>query len=121
MKNGTCFRSFNIPVKISATTVCDDGMLMFIADYDTYKIRIIDLQRSREIDSLEGHESPVKHMLYTNSHLFTLSVDNELKGLAWKSCITYFLILEYLDRSFTSYELRTCDILWELIKDSSII
>ncbi|KAK6089216.1 hypothetical protein P3W45_001790 [Vairimorpha bombi] len=79
MKNGTCFRSFNIPVKISATAVCDDGMLMFIADYETYKIRVIDLQRSREIDSLEGHESPVKHMVYSENHLFTLSVDNELK------------------------------------------
>ncbi|KAK6089159.1 hypothetical protein P3W45_001858 [Vairimorpha bombi] len=61
------------------TAVCDDGMLMFIADYETYKIRVIDLQRSREIDSLEGHESPVKHMVYSENHLFTLSVDNELK------------------------------------------
>ncbi|WUR04810.1 U3 small nucleolar RNA-associated protein 1 (UTP1) [Vairimorpha necatrix] len=79
MKNGVCYRSFNMPVKISASSICDDGMMLFIADYDNYKIRIIDLQRSKEIESLIGHESPVKKMVYYKNFLFSLSNDNELR------------------------------------------
>lgn len=79
IKNSTCYRSFNIPVKISASAICDDGMLLFLADYDSYKIRVIDLQRSREIDNLEGHEAPVKNLYYADNYLFSLSTDNELK------------------------------------------
>lgn len=79
IKNEVCFRSFNISVKISATDICNDGMMIFIADADTYKIRIIDLQRSREIDSLVGHMAPVKCIKYDNGFLFSLSLDNELK------------------------------------------
>lgn len=79
IRNEVCFRSFNISIKISATEVCNDGMMIFIADADTYKIRIIDLQRSREIDSLTGHVAPVKYIKYSCGFLFSLSLDNELK------------------------------------------
>ncbi|KAF9763693.1 Periodic tryptophan protein 2 like protein [Nosema granulosis] len=79
IKNGTCFRSFKIPIKISSATVCSDGILLFLGDYDTCSIRIVDLQRSKEIDQLEGHEAAIKHLRYHRGCLYSLSLDNELR------------------------------------------
>lgn len=94
IKNGTCFRSFKIPIKISSAEVCSDGILLFLGDYDTCSIRIIDLQRSKEIDNLEGHEAAIKHLKYHKGHLYSLSLDNEVRKWDYLKDESQSLILD---------------------------
>jgi periodic tryptophan protein 2 len=79
VQNGTCFRSFKVPVKVSSAVVCDDGILLFLGDSDSCSIRIVDLQRSKEIDNLIGHEAIIKNLEYHKGSLFSLSLDNQVK------------------------------------------
>lgn len=94
IKNGTCFRSFKIPVKISSAEVCSDGILLFLGDYDTCSIRVVDLQRSKEIDNLEGHEAAIKHLVYNKGFLYSLSLDNELRKWDYLKNESQSLMLE---------------------------
>ncbi|ADM11465.1 WD40 domain-containing periodic tryptophan protein 2-like protein [Encephalitozoon intestinalis ATCC 50506] len=79
IKNGICYRSFEIPVRISASEVSDDNLLLFIADFNNYSVRVIDLQRGKEIDTLQGHEGPIFRMKWDGDSLYTLSYDNTIK------------------------------------------
>jgi periodic tryptophan protein 2 len=78
-KNGTCYRSFKIDARVCATEMDDDGILLFIADFDSYAIRVIDLQRSKEVDSLSGHTGPVHRMRYDGGYLYSLGYDNVVR------------------------------------------
>ncbi|CAD26535.1 WD-REPEAT PROTEIN SIMILAR TO PERIODIC TRYPTOPHAN PROTEIN 2 [Encephalitozoon cuniculi GB-M1] len=79
MKNGVCYRSFQIPARISASEVSDDNLLLFIADFNHYAIKVVDLQRGKEIDVLKGHEGPVFRMKWDGDSLYTLSYDNTVR------------------------------------------
>ncbi|KAG5859629.1 hypothetical protein KMI_05g08110 [Encephalitozoon hellem] len=79
MKNGVCYRSFQIPVKMSASEISDDNLLLFIADFNNYSIRVVDLQRGKEIDALKGHDGPVFKMKWDGDSLYTLSYDNTIR------------------------------------------
>lgn len=78
LKNGTCYRSFKIPVRMSASEVSSDGLLLFIADFNEYTVRVVDLQRSKEIDVLTGHSGPIFRMVCSQNALFSLSYDNTI-------------------------------------------
>lgn len=79
IKNGVCYRSFQIPVRISASEISDDNLLLFIADFNNYSIRVVDLQRGKEIDTLKGHDGPVFKMKWDGDSLYTLSYDNTIR------------------------------------------
>lgn len=79
VKNGVCYRSFKIPVRVSASEVSGDGLLLFMADFNQYTIRVVDLQRSKEIDALSGHSGPIFRMKCDNDTLYSLSYDNSIR------------------------------------------
>ncbi|KAH9412342.1 hypothetical protein HK407_01g02370 [Ordospora pajunii] len=79
VKNGTCYRSFQVEMRVCSTEVSEDGLLLFVANFDDYSIRVIDLQRSKEIDVLKGHEGPVTRMVWSRSSLYSVSYDNVVK------------------------------------------
>lgn len=79
MKNGVCYRSFQVPVRVSASEVSDDGLLLFIADFIHYTVRVVDLQRGKEIDALNGHDGPVFRMGWDGDSLYTLSYDKTVR------------------------------------------
>ncbi|KAM0672475.1 hypothetical protein CWI42_012400 [Ordospora colligata] len=79
IKNGTCYRSFQVEMRVCSTEVSEDGLLLFVANFDDYSIRVVDLQRSKEIDVLKGHEGPITQMVWNRSSLYSASYDNVVK------------------------------------------
>jgi periodic tryptophan protein 2 len=78
-RSGVCYRSFRVDVRACATEVSEDGVVLFVADFDNYAIKVFDLQRSKEIDQLSGHMGPVYRMVYDGGYLYSLGYDNAVR------------------------------------------
>jgi WD40 repeat protein len=71
-----CYRSFAVDFEnIKLSCISEDGCLLFAAD--TGSIYVIDMQRSKLIDTLNVN-SPIHHIVFYKDFLYSLSFDNNL-------------------------------------------
>ncbi|TBU08649.1 hypothetical protein CWI36_0112p0040 [Hamiltosporidium magnivora] len=72
------FRSFDLETKISKSAINEDGSILFLAEYETFNILVVDIKRSKIIETLSVHQGPITCMKFSNNFLFSLSLDNLL-------------------------------------------
>lgn len=104
LKNGVCYRSFEISLRVSASEVSSDGLLLFLADFNHYTIRVVDLQRSKEVDTLTGHAGPIFRMRWNQDSLYSVSYDNSIRK--WNVCFQSMALLQ-LEKMVTGFSVRS--------------
>lgn len=78
INNNVCFRSFHIECRVSSSAINEDGTLLFLSNFDTNEIYVIDVMRSKKVDVIDSG-SPVIKMVMFKSFLYVLSLDSITK------------------------------------------
>ncbi|ELA46116.1 hypothetical protein VCUG_02400 [Vavraia culicis subsp. floridensis] len=77
VKNGTLFREINLGFKVSCADVNEDNSVLFVCNYDSYEINVVDIRRSKIVDTLKM-SAMIRKMCYFNNSVYFLSMDNQL-------------------------------------------
>ncbi|KCZ77444.1 hypothetical protein H311_01544, partial [Anncaliia algerae PRA109] len=78
LNNQVCFRSFHISCRVSASALNEDGTLLFLSDFETNEIHVIDVMRSKKVDTIDNL-SPVLSMCIFKSYLYVLTTTSLTK------------------------------------------
>ncbi|ELQ75063.1 putative WD40/YVTN repeat-like-containing domain, WD40 repeat protein [Trachipleistophora hominis] len=77
VRKGTLFREINLGFKVSCADSNEDNSVLFVCNYDSYEINIVDIKRSKVVDTLKL-SAMIRKLCYFNNSVYFLSMDNQL-------------------------------------------
>lgn len=76
-KRGNLFREINLSFKVCGADTNEDNSILFVCNYDSYEISVVDIKRSKIIDGLKMG-APIRKLCYFGNSVYFLCMDNSL-------------------------------------------